>query len=370
VNNVKIIHIIDNLRRGGAETLLLDVVRNLKDYNHHIITLTDHNGFNIDELAGMKIHSLGFRSMLSYPVIIVRLRNLLRQLKPTLIHAHLPFASFLARVCRPAGVPLFISVHNNYSDSLKAVSRKMFFLEKSLHSAREELIFVSGAIKEDYERIIGIKSRSHVLYNFIADKYFQATAQPNKKKAQPVPLRLVSVGSFKYQKNFDTLLKAFALLDPAAFTLDIYGNGPERDTLEGLMSSYGLNQVRLMGVVPNIEQVLPCYDAFILASRYEGFGLAPLEAAALQMPLLLSDIQVFKEVTRGHALFFNPGDPADIASSIRMVSKNYGDACANAAKLQVFVQEHYSLGEYLKRLENIYHTSANSAMQEQRRLKL
>lgn len=352
------VHIIDNLKRGGAETLLLEVVRSLKGYDHHIIALTSEREFSKEELAGMQIHSMGFRSAASYPTVLLRLRKMLRSLNPNLIHAHLPLASFMARLCRPANVPLFVSVHNKYSDSLKAVSRKMFFFEKALHSKNEELIFVSGAIKDDYEQIIGIRGRHHVLYNFIADKFFQAPKQLSNHGSRPYPLKLVSVGSFKYQKNFDTLLKAFALLEPDAFSLDIYGDGPERSTLEQLINFHHLKNVRLMGAVANVEQRLPHYDAFILASRYEGFGLAPLEAAALNIPLLLSEITVFKEVTQGLAVFFDADNADDIANKIRIVSENYQLATKTAQNLRPIVEEQYALAGYLKRLENIYRRAA------------
>lgn len=348
-----IFHIIDTLNRGGAETLLLEVVKNLKQYNNYIITLTNENDFSEEETAGMKIISLKFTSFKSLPSTVLRLKRLIAAHKPSIIHAHLPLSSFVARLVKPANARLFISVHNKYSESLKAVSRKMFLLEKLLHSGNESLIFVSASIKADYEKIIGIKGKSVILYNFIADKFFEQVYTV-KSELIPKPIRLVAVGSFKYQKNFDTLLEAFSILDASNFSLDIYGDGPEKVKLENIITQYKLNNVSLKGAVADIEKQLPQYDAFVLASRYEGFGLAPLEAAVSGLPLLLSDIEVFREVTESYATFFSPHKAEEIAKAIQEFKEGYSAACKKAAGLRTIVKEKYAKPSYMKQLQNIY----------------
>ena len=347
-------HIIDNFTRGGAETLLYHVVKNLKNHRHYIITLTSANHFSPEELKGLQLIVLDFKSMLSLPGTVWRLRQLIRKHQPDIIHAHLPLASLVSSLATPKRMKLFVSVHNTYSESLQKVSPRLFWLEKKLHSRRDRLLFVSAAIREDYQRIIGIKGQSFVLYNFIADKFFNPVHQRMPSGAVPAKHRLVSVGSLKRQKNFDTLIRAFSLLDNSKFSLDIFGVGAEKPALEQLIIQYGLTNVHLRGGVPDIEARLKDYDAFILASRYEGFGIAPLEAAAVGLPLLLSDIGVFREVTKDYATYFSPSDEKDIAATIMNYRENYISALETSKIFRPTVQRDYSREAYLQKLLNIY----------------
>lgn len=348
-----IFHLIDNFKRGGAETLLYEVVKNLKGHQHYVITLTNENDFSSQEIEGFDIFPLGFRSFVSLPVTVIKLKKLIARYKPDIIHAHLPLSSLVARLSVPKRNKLVISVHNMYSESLKKISPRLFWLEKKMHSRREDLLFVSGGIKEDYQQIIGIKGRSFVLYNFVADKFFVSENQV-KEATQPHKLQVVAVGSLKYQKNFDTLIKAFALLDQDKFSLDIYGDGPERKKLGDLIQAQQNYNIQLKGSVANVESQLKHYHVFILASRYEGFGLAPLEAAAIGLPLLLSDIGVFKEVTKGNAMYFSPENEKDIAAQLQNISDQYDTACETARNFKPLVKQYYSKHSYMQQLINIY----------------
>jgi L-malate glycosyltransferase len=349
----KLVHIIDSLKRGGAEILLHQVVTNLTGYDNYIIILTDENDFSVEEMQGIPVFSLKFNSILSLPLVVLRLQKLIKKLKPDIVHAHLPLSSLLSRLSVPSKIKLIISVHNKFSESFKNVSPTLFYLEKKLHSEREILLFVSAVIREDYNQIVGIKGQSYVLYNFIADKYF-ADENRFKGREHTKTLRLVSVGSLKSQKNFDTLIKVFSLLDATMFSLDIIGEGGERKMLEHLINEYQLKNVKLKGAVTDIENHLINYDGYILASRYEGFGIAPLEAAAVGLPLLLSDIDVFKEVTYGYATYFSPKDIKDLAAKLSNFSANYEMAHSKATLFKHIVKEKFSRVNYMKQLNTIY----------------
>lgn len=336
--------------------MLHQVVTSLKSHDHYVITLTGEVDFSPGEMLNIQHLSLKFKSLLSLPATVFNLKKLIAHHKPDIIHAHLPLSSLVARLSTPSNVKLLISIHNNYSDSFKKVSPRLFFLEKRLHSKKENLLFVSESIRKDYDQVVGIKGTSRVLYNFIADKYF---ADENQLLQNPGPgekLRLVSVGSLKKQKNFETLIKAFSLLDASKFSLDIFGEGPERVNLERLITQLQFDNINLRGSVPNVESHLKNYDAYILASRYEGFGIAPLEAAAVGLPLLLSDIDVFTEVTKGYATYFSPHDENDIACKLKELIDQYESAFIQARAFKTIVQKNYSKEIYLDKLINIYNS--------------
>jgi len=61
---------------------------------------------------------------------------------------------------------------------------------------------------------------------------------------------------------------------------------------------------------------------FILPSFYEGFGIPIIEAAQFNKPILTSNIKVFKEITLGRSIYFDPGDPKDISEKINLILNN------------------------------------------------
>ena len=99
--------------------------------------------------------------------------------------------------------------------------------------------------------------------------------------------RIIAVGRLTYQKNFSSLIRAFKSVADRfpGWTLDIYGEGKERDALSAEIRNLGLDaSVRLMGAVPDIQDIMPDYSIFAMTSRFEGFGLSLVEAMSCGLP--------------------------------------------------------------------------------------
>lgn len=102
---------------------------------------------------------------------------------------------------------------------------------------------------------------------------------------------IVSVGRLEPQKDFETLIRAFAKArQERAMRLLILGEGSQRAPLERLVAELGLvDHVRMPGFVDNPFAELARSDAFALASRWEGFGNVFIEALALGLPVVATD---------------------------------------------------------------------------------
>lgn len=105
---------------------------------------------------------------------------------------------------------------------------------------------------------------------------------------------LVAVGRLVPQKGFDLLLQAFASAAREApeWSLIIWGEGPERTKLEQQRDALRLNsRVHFPGVTESPGMWIESADAFVLSSRYEGWGIVVLEAMAAGLPVVSFDCE-------------------------------------------------------------------------------
>jgi len=157
-------------------------------------------------------------------------------------------------------------------------------------------------------------------------------------------------------KRIDDLVNAFAKVKrkmPDA-RLRIVGGGPEEENLRKLALKLGLkDDVEFLGQIKDHQKVLETIKsshAFSLPSTVEGFGISIIEAMALKVPYVASDIPAIREATRGGAggLLHKPGDAQDLAEKLIQVLE--GKVQANAE----FIKEEYDWKKLAKKVEEEY----------------
>lgn len=134
------------------------------------------------------------------------------------------------------------------------------------------------------------------------------------KKYRPY---ILYVGNAHPHKNVESLIKAMRFLPKLNLVLVgndwfFYPRLPQK------------TNVVLVGSVPN-EKLASWYvnsEAFVTASKMEGFGIPPLEAASVGCPVIVSDIPVFHEILGNAAVYFEQNSPRDIATVISSTLKN------------------------------------------------
>ena len=122
------------------------------------------------------------------------------------------------------------------------------------------------------------------------------------------------VGRLQYQKNQGFLLQAFARLrqrEPRA-RLVIAGDGPDLTDLEVRAVELGIDRdVLFLGVRDDVPRLMQAFDLFVMPSRFEGLGMAALEAQASGLPCILSDA-VPREAAQTEDVLFLPAEDPDL----------------------------------------------------------
>jgi glycosyltransferase involved in cell wall biosynthesis len=347
---VTILYVIDSLSVGGAERLLVNTINSLQDHKIIIVTLYPRNEYQ-QELKNATLYCLDFKGTLSIPLTVLKLRRIIAKLNPDIVHSHLLWSTFIARLATPKNIPFFFSVHSTLSKDAFEKNRLSLFLEKLTYKPHQTAIFVSEFVKEDYQKAIGLRGPAHVLHNFIPDQFFQNfRIKPDNKLH-----KFVAVGNLKEAKNYYYLIKAFKILKEKEVeaSLDIYGSGYLENDLQKEIDQNQL-PITLIGTAGSIFKILPQYDAYVLCSLHEGFGLAPVEAMAIGLPVFLSDIPVMHEISGGKAIFIDPKEPVDFASQLVKYQGGNKYLEATVSKAYTYVSQKFSRESYSKKLRVIY----------------
>jgi glycosyltransferase involved in cell wall biosynthesis len=150
------------------------------------------------------------------------------------------------------------------------------------------------------------------------------------------------------------VVAAMAKLTNKPVELHIYGVGELQEDLQNKINETGANII-LKGEVNNINEILPQYDLYVMSSTYEGFSLSVLEAMAMGMPLLLSDIKSFREQCEDIACYFSLTDAADGTRQIEMMAeKNLQELQQMGERAKQRAVANFTLQKHLQGLRTIY----------------
>ncbi|ENP8354935.1 glycosyltransferase [Vibrio sp. B513a] len=157
------------------------------------------------------------------------------------------------------------------------------------------------------------------IYNGIPDVNSKFKA-PNLGKTKS--LRFVLVGSVIFRKGYDLLIDAVSSLskvEQANCEFFIYGDSSSStiDELKIKIKEKDLeNRIHFMGVSPNITSVLNQYDAFLQTSRDEGLPMAMIEASAIGLPILSTDVGSIKEVYELDSIMYMEPEITSICNTL------------------------------------------------------
>jgi glycosyltransferase involved in cell wall biosynthesis len=300
---MKILHVIDELKVGGAQThldtMLEAASRRYPTVRHHILGLTE-NGAVGDRMRarGFMVDPLGLRGPLRarrFDVMANAIRRVIRAERPDVVEAHLTFSRLLAL---PVAFSLGVPVRIGYEQGDVYLSSPPFragnFL---LQHAAQRVVVCSAALGDWAARTHGIsRARLWVLHNCVDVARFTPCAErpPSRFGFGPETTVFAAVGSLGHgvNKRVDVAIRAIArarsLGSDAA--LVIAGDGAQRAELARLAEELGVaSRVQFLGVREDVADVLRQCDAFCHAAPFEPFGIVCVEAMAVALPVIVPD---------------------------------------------------------------------------------
>ena len=188
-------------------------------------------------------------------------------------------------------------------------------LDKWMYSRYRSIICISDKAHENLCHYLGTSKSIKTIYNGIDLMRFQEVqADASFRNGKTV---VTMVAGFRYQKDQDTLIKAFQYLPTEQYELWLVGDGERRSTLEDLVSRLGiLENVRFWGIRSDIPVLLKSSDIIVMSSHFEGLSLSSIEGMAVDRPFIASDVDGLHEITKNAGILFPHGDAKALANII------------------------------------------------------
>jgi glycosyltransferase involved in cell wall biosynthesis len=310
---VQVIHIITTIDRGGAEKQLLTLVRQ-QVRNGKNVTIVYLKG-NGELLSDFKDAGAVIDSSLANRHFFLRICKLYLMLRKChqIVHAHLPEAELVASLTKHRN-HLIVSRHNSESFYPKSqILSKM--LSRFVEYRATRCIAISAAVKKylhDSHEWKNPQTIDVVHYGIDCPK-----SSFRKSPTTSPDITFLCISRLVIQKSIPTLLNSFKI-HLKSFPFDkllIVGSGEQGPQYRKLASNLGIDEkVTWVGRVSNVEHFYQSSDVFVLASKYEGFGLVLLEAMCEQIAILASNASSIPEVLgTSHKGLFHPESDVSLA---------------------------------------------------------
>jgi glycosyltransferase involved in cell wall biosynthesis len=310
---MKILYAIDSLHGGGAETSLVDMVPALRARNVHLSLVTLLAG---DDALTARIQELEvpIRRLAGYswPGRFAELRRELHRLRPDVLHTSLARSDLVGRAAAVGvDVPVVTSLVNSfYGPEHRANSAYGPLAVRGAQvvdilAARRTTIFhaISHAVAEVMTRRLRLRpDRVEVVYRGRDETRLGRRTAERREAVRAalgipadIPLVLI-VGRLDLQKAVDVALRAVGILQrtaPDVQTLVVGRDGNAARDVRQLAAS--MPNVRMLGHRSDVPDLMCAADCLCFPSRWEGLGGTVIEAMALELPVVASDIGPIRE---------------------------------------------------------------------------
>lgn len=296
---VRIMQITYGLSYGGLEQVILNLYHFLDKHRFSVsvccMTQKGHVAYELEKL-GCKIEYCDGNSRLNPYSKFLKIAAILKKHKIDIVHTHNTPAYFDGLIAAKL-VKVPVVIHTDHCRFYPDKKRYMF-AERMASFATNRIVAVSAHTKRELGQWEHISSRKiDVILNGIPPLDSLTSEQEHRLRAdlgiKSNEKIIGSVGRLEYQKGYDLLIQAAAIMAankcPAKFV--IVGEGSQRNELQQLAQQLNLaDKVILTGGKINGAEYVQMFDIFALTSNFEGMPIVLLEAMAAKKPIVATNI--------------------------------------------------------------------------------
>jgi len=356
---------------GGSGVVATELGKGLAQKGHKVHFITYNQPSRLDFLnENLFYHEVEFNSypLFEYPpyelALASKMVSVVKNEKLDLLHVHyaIPHASaaYMAKqILKSQGIyiPVVTTLHGT---DITLVGRDPSYEPVVTFSINQSdgVTSVSRDLKKETYEFFDIQNHIEVIPNFIDLEKFKKQKKDHFKKAicPNGEALVVHTSNFrKVKRVLDVINTFYNIHKEIPAKLLMIGDGPDRNAAEQLSRDLNISHdVRFLGKLEAVEEVLSVADLFLMPSEKESFGLAALEAMACEVPVISTDAGGLPELqVQGVTGFMSPvGDVEDMTKKSLLIldKKNLPQFKANALKRA----QEFDITNILPLYENYY----------------
>lgn len=276
---------------GGVATYTRQLEEELRKEGHNIYVLT----YKQDVKASSNVFMAG---SVNFPVLrgisfIVSgyflLNRIVNEYDVDVIHANYILPPGLLSILIKSRAKKIITVHGSDINILPN-NKILRPIVKYVLNKADNVYFVSEKLKEKAVLLCGneIEEKSAITPNTVNINKFKPTHNERKILTEYSQPTVVFIGNLVKQKGLHYLLEAKKLSE-TEYTLLIYGDGPQKESLNAYIENNNLKDTHLMGKTDIPEKIIPESDIMVLPSISEGASIVALESMSCGKALIATD---------------------------------------------------------------------------------
>jgi glycosyltransferase involved in cell wall biosynthesis len=357
---IRVLHVIDHLGLGGAQSALLDIVRHRSCVEAEVACMHGHGPFASALAAeGIRVHSLAPRR--ASPVYALNFMRLAKGGGFDVFHFHLQGANWLAKPLAAMVAPgAFRIAHDHASGDLRFRGLHSLLPDAISHLASHHIIAVSQGVSDFLTRCEAIpQDKISVVPNGIDTQLFHPPSPAERTEARrhlnlPAHQFLIgALGRLAPEKNFQAIPRIARLLPDCYFVIG--GEGPCLNEIRGeAKRMQTADRVVLAGKISDRPAFFAAMDAFVIPSLYEGLPMVLLEAMASGLPVVASDLADMRNALSPCGLLRPPGNDPAFADALNQLITNRPSATALGATARAHCTERFSAHATAGAIESIY----------------
>lgn len=329
--------IVNSLSRGGAErvSVLLAEWLYSKGVECAIFTIKDDDEDSYPLNSNISRISMHNTLQSGFLTTVKKLRHSIKKFEPSVaLIMGVPLSVYAIPALLGTGIPIVVSERNSPLFFKGKKSTQLF--SKLLVSLASGFVFQTKGAKEYYSK--KIQSKSVIIPNPLTLNNLLAPYKGKRTK------KIVSVGRLVPQKNHSLLINAFSdiVKEHPDYTLTIYGEGSEKNTLNNLIKSLNLSgKVILAGVKKDIFKEINDAAMFVMSSNFEGMPNALIEAMALGVPVISTNCPsggpASLIIHKYNGLLTSVGDQTELMEAMKSLiidDKLSGEISNNSVKIR------------------------------------
>lgn len=368
MEKIKVMHIIRRAE-GGMKKHLLSILNNL-DKNKYEVAVGcnfDVNTVNNLKENGIKVFDIDICDGLNPSKdlkSIIKLREIIKEFKPEIIHFHGSKASLVGRIaCIGLNLKIVITIHNfpDYYNMNLLKKNIYLFLNRYLNKRTSKIITVSNALKNEIEGGEAVNpNKIKTIYNCVDISSYKGNPSLDLRKEYNIDSNTLIIGCISRlipSKGVQDLINALALIkNEINLFVFIAGDGPYLEYLKSMIKDMKLDNIEFLGYRDDIPDFLRNIDIFVLPSYSEGFGLSVAEAMFLEKPVIATDVGGIPEIIKNNVngLIVKPGKPQELAVAIKKLASDERMRKEFSLKGKEYVINNFSREKMLNEIDFIY----------------